>query len=274
MTIKILLLGDVIGKPGRRILEQQLPLLQDHLKLDFVVANGENLAGGFGITLELTHFLLDLGVDVITSGNHIWDQRETLDYIDSQPRLLRPLNYPDNHPGKGWVVVETAAGISIGVINLIGTVFMQPGTACPFRAVDRFLKQEENRLPQILLVDVHAEASSEKVAMGWHLDGRVSAVFGTHTHVPAADHRILPGGSAFVSDIGMTGCYDSVIGMNTEKALNRFILKLPERLEVAKGPATLWGLVVEVDEASGRATAVTRITLRDGESLDHLGQLV
>lgn len=257
--MNILYIGDIIGKPGRRVLSMYLDELRDEYQLDLVVANGENLAAGFGVTPALADGLLEGGVDVLTSGNHIWDKREVYDYIEDEPRLLRPGNYPSASPGRGWIVVTASNGEKVGVINIMGNVFMHPNLDCPFAAADTALQTMPKDL-KLVLVDFHAEASSEKVAMGWHLDGRVSAVVGSHTHTPSADERLLHNGTAFISDVGMTGCYDSIIGMDIEKSLRRFVEKVPERLEVATGKGTLCGVVVTVDPRSGQAGAIQRVT--------------
>lgn len=260
--MEILFVGDVVGKPGRRVLFANVEHLREQHRLDLVIVNAENAAGGFGITRSIAEELFAHGIDVLTSGNHIWDKREALDFIDSEPRLLRPQNYPQDTPGNGWVVTHTMRGQAVGILNVMGTVFMHPTLECPFRCTDKLLAERPSDLSAVI-VDFHAEASSEKVAMGWHLDGRVSAVLGSHTHVPTADERILPGGTAYISDAGMTGCYDSVIGMDTNKVLNRFVHKLPERFEVAQGPATLCGVVVTIDDTDGKSTHIERVTVAE-----------
>jgi len=258
--LNILVVGDVVGKSGRRVLLSNLPTLRVEQQIDFVVVNAENAAAGFGITRVIADELLAQDIDVLTSGNHIWDKREALDFIDQEPRLLRPHNFPEGTPGSGWVEVDSEIGVRIGVLNTMGTVFMHPGLDCPFRCADKALKNIPADL-KVILVDFHAEATSEKQAMGWYLDGRVTAVVGSHTHVPTADEKILPQGTAYISDLGMTGCYDSVIGMNKEKVLRRMVQKLPERFEVAAGPATLCGVIIDVDPETGRSRAIRRITL-------------
>ena len=254
--------GDIVGQSGRRVLVQHLPSLRERLKLDLVVVNAENAAGGFGVTQKIAANLFAHGVDVLTTGNHIWDKKETLDFIGGEPRLLRPHNYPPGVPGQGWIVTKSASGHAVGVLNVMGNVFMNPTLDCPFRCVDQVLAQRPDDL-KIILVDFHAETTSEKMAMGWFLDGRVSAVLGTHTHVPTADERILPNGTAYISDVGMTGCYDSVIGMNKERALRRFVQKLPERLEVAEGQAVLSAVLIKIDDSSGKSSSITRISIRE-----------
>jgi metallophosphoesterase (TIGR00282 family) len=260
-AMNILFVGDVVGRPGRRALFQHLEALRRRHQLSLVVVNAENAAAGFGITESIAAEFFDRGVDVLTSGNHIWDKREALDFIEHQPRLLRPANYPPGTPGKGLLVTDTTDGRRVAVLNVMGTVFMHPVLDCPFRCVDRLLSEIPEDLDAVL-VDFHAEATSEKQAMGWHLDGRVSAVVGSHTHVPTADERVLPGGTAYISDAGMTGCYDSIIGMQIDSSLQRFTTRLNIRFEVAGGKGTLCGVVLGIDK-TGRATAIERIALRE-----------
>jgi metallophosphoesterase (TIGR00282 family) len=250
--LKILMIGDAVGRPGRRALTALLPKLRRELGIDLIIANGENAAAGRGLTLNSAEEILAAGVDIITSGNHIWDQREIINHLDGDLPIVRPLNYPAGAPGRGIIQYE-----GVTVVNLQGRVFMT-NTNCPFRAADEAL---ESLSPNsIIIVDMHAEATSEKVAMGWYLDGRVSAVLGTHTHVATADTRVLPKGTAFVCDVGMTGARDSVIGDDVDCVLRRFLTALPVRLEVASGPIlVLNSVLVEVDEETGRARRIQRI---------------
>ena len=251
--MRILMIGDVIGQPGRRAIGRMVPALRQEYGLDLVVANGENAAGGFGITLETAHELLESGVDVLTSGNHIWDQKEIIPYLDEGLPLLRPANYPDA-PGRGYLVLG-----DVVVLNLMGRVFMAP-LDCPFRTADRLLREvKANGTPRVILVDFHAEATSEKQAMGWYLDGVVSAVFGTHTHVGTVDARILPKGTGYVTDVGMTGPVNSVIGSDTGAVLERFLTAMPQRLPVAEGPVMLNSVLVDVDPGTGKALTISRV---------------
>jgi metallophosphoesterase (TIGR00282 family) len=248
--VLILAIGDVIGKPGRKALSQLLPGLRQQYDLDLIIVNGENAAGGIGVTVATAREMLDAGADVLTSGNHIWMHREIYPYLDGDMPILRPLNYPPGVPGRGYIVIGRVA-----VVNLIGRVFIGDFDN-PFHAIDKLLAELE---PKIIIVDFHAEATSEKVAMGRYLDGRVSAVLGTHTHVGTTDAQVLPGGTAYVSDIGMTGPLDSVIGDDAEAAIERFLTNLPHRLSVGKGKIALNGIMVEVDDDSGRALSIERI---------------
>lgn len=260
--MRILFIGDVVGRSGRAIVIERLPDLIRDWKLDFVVVNGENAAGGFGITELIYHDLLGAGADAVTLGNHSWDQRETLVFIDRAEKLVRPLNYPPGTPGRGTALLEARNGARVLVTNLMGRIFMDP-LDDPFTAVEREVAACPLRLAaDAIVVDMHAETTSEKQAMGHFLDGKASLVVGTHTHAPTADHRILPGGTAFVSDVGMTGDYDSVIGMSKDEPLNRFLRRIPGgRFEPATGPATLCGLAVETDDKTGLARRVAAVRL-------------
>lgn len=255
--MNILFLGDIVGKPGRQAVLQVLPRLVDREAIDLAVANCENATDGVGIKPEHVRQLLDAGFDVLTSGNHIWKHRDLLPVLDSEPRLLRPANFPPGTPGRGWLHVSTPGGVEVGVLNLIGRTFMD-SVDCPFRAAETLLP-EIRREARVILVDLHCDATSEKGAMGWFLDGQVSAVVGTHTHVQTADERILPGGTALHTDAGMCGPRDSVIGMKHELAIRRFRSRLPVRFEVASGPVYVQGTIVSVDEATGHATAIKRV---------------
>jgi metallophosphoesterase (TIGR00282 family) len=256
---RVLMIGDVIGAPGRKAVEELLPALRDERGLDFVTANGENLAGGMGLTISTADALFAHGVDVITSGNHIWDKREIYPALEANDRILRPLNYGTTGvPGRGWGVYHALDGTELAVINLQGRTYMQP-IENPFLEADRLLEEAGEPLPPVRLVDFHCEITSEKNALGIHLDGRVSVVVGTHTHVPTADDRILPGGTAYQSDLGMTGPVYSVIGFNPATVLPRFLTGLPTRFEVGEGPVLLNATQVDVDPATGRALAIERI---------------
>jgi metallophosphoesterase (TIGR00282 family) len=259
MPVKILFIADIVGKPGRQALSRELHRLVDRYALDLVIANGENAAGGFGVTEDTAKELYEQGVHVLTSGNHIWDKRESFDYLSREDRLIRPANYPDGSPGRGSTVSVTAAGTKVAVLNLEGRVFMN-NLECPFRVADREISRLRTITP-IIIVDFHAEATSEKLSLGWYLDGKVSAVIGTHTHVQTADERIFPGGTAYMSDAGMTGSFDSVIGIKKELAIEKFLTLLPVRFEVAKKDIRLNGVVVEIDEQSGRALNIERISI-------------
>ena len=258
--MNILFVGDIVGKPGRRVLAQMLPGLRREFSVDLTIANGENSAGGFGITRETFEEILAAGVDVVTGGNHTWQAREVAALLDSEVRLLRPANYPAGAPGRGGGVFRLSGGAGpvVAVLNLEGSIFMEP-LESPFRVG---LEQVEHlrRETQVIVVDIHAEATSEKAALAWYLDGHVSAVVGTHTHVQTADERVLPGGTAFITDVGMTGPRDSIIGMGREEVLQRFLTALPARFDVAKGPAHLNGVLLEIDGETGRARSVRRIS--------------
>ncbi|HZM72391.1 MAG TPA: TIGR00282 family metallophosphoesterase [Candidatus Polarisedimenticolia bacterium] len=255
---RVLMLGDIIGKPGREAVEALLPEIRERRGIDFVTANGENLAGGMGLTPSTSDALLAAGVDVITSGNHIWDKREIYPYLESSERVLRPLNYgTDGVPGRGWGTFHGLDGSDIAVINLQGRTFMQP-IESPFSEGARLLDEASEALPPIRLVDFHCEITSEKTALGLHLDGRVSAVVGTHTHVVTGDERILPGGTAYLSDVGMTGPLWSVIGFDPKTVLPRFLNGLPTRFEVGSGAVILNALEVDIDPATGRALRLAR----------------
>lgn len=250
--MRILMIGDVVGKPGRSAVKQFLPGLLREYGIDLVIANGENSAGGLGVTLTTAQELLDYGVDVITTGNHVWAKREIIPYLDGELPILRPLNYPPGAPGRGFLLIE-----HVLVVNLMGRVFMSE-IDCPFRAMDYLLSEIETK-PKVIIVDFHAEATSEKVAMGRYLDGRISALLGTHTHVGTADACILPGGTAYVTDVGMVGPVDSIIGDDAEAVIHSFLTKMPHRFSIGKGRAIFDAMLVEVDEASGRAINIQRI---------------
>ena len=262
MPVKLLFIGDVIGKPGREALSRELHRIVDRHMVDLVIANGENAAGGFGLTEETAQDLFKCGVQMITSGNHIWDKKDALDYIKREERIVRPANYPEGTPGKGATIVKTPGGIKVGVLNLEGRVFMN-NLDCPFRCADREIAKLREETP-IIFVDFHAEATSEKAALGWYLDGRVSAVIGTHTHVQTADERILTAGTAYMTDAGMTGAFDSVIGVKKEEAILKFVSQRPSKFEVAKKDIRINGVVIEVDEKTGLALNVERINLSCG----------
>ena len=247
------MLGDVIGRPGRRAVHALLPGLRQEYGIELVIANGENAAGGLGLTRETAEELFKSGVDVITSGNHVWAQREIITALDSDLAILRPLNYPPGVPGHGYLT----RGETL-VVNLLGRTFIG-NFDCPFRAMDQLLEELADNKPPVIIVDFHAEATSEKVAMGWHLDGRVSAVLGTHTHVGTVDARLLPKGTASITDVGMIGPIDSVIGDDTDVVLRRFLTQLPHRISVGKGSVLLNSVLVEIEEATGRAKNISRI---------------
>ena len=258
--MRILFIGDIVGSPGRRIVKERLADMLASApggEIDLAIANCENAAAGFGITPRLVEELLSAGVEILSGGNHIWNRKEILDYFPHQPRLLRPANYPAEAPGNGLYIGTAKNGVGYAVLNLQGRVFM-PSIDCPFRAADRELV----RIPpevKVIIVDMHAETTSEKQAMGWYLDGRVSAVIGTHTHVATADERILPKGTAYITDVGMTGPHDSVIGMDKDAILRRFLAGLPERFEVAEGDVQMNTVLVDVDPSTGRARSISRI---------------
>ena len=260
--MRILFIGDVVGRSGRAIVLERLPGLVADWKLDLVVINGENAAGGFGITEAIYQELLDAGADAITLGNHAWDQREALVFIERAPKLIRPLNYPAGTPGRGAALVEAKNGARVLVINAMGRIFMDP-LDDPFAAIEREIDACALRsAADAIVIDFHAEATSEKQALGYFVDGRVSLVVGTHTHAPTADHRILPGGTAFMSDVGMSGDFNSVIGMNKDEPLGRFLRKIPQgKFEPATGPATLCAVAVETDDATGLAFRVGPVRL-------------
>jgi 2',3'-cyclic-nucleotide 2'-phosphodiesterase len=253
--MNILFIGDVFASPGRRIVADHLQDIVETNRIDLTIANAENAAGGFGLTPSIAEELFGLGLDVLTSGNHVWDKREVYDYLGRQPRLLRPANYPEA-PGQGAIVWRARNGVECAVLNLQGRTYMAP-TDCPFRKADQILGALDPPI-KVRFVDIHAEATSEKIALGWYLDGRVSAVIGTHTHVPTADTRILPGGTAYQTDCGMTGPYDSVIGVQTDIIVQRFLTGLPVRMEAARQNPELHAVIVDVDEASGKARAIRR----------------
>jgi len=256
--MRCLVIGDIIGKPGRLAIGHALPDLRAELDLDMVIANGENVAAGAGLTPSLAEELLTSGIDVLTSGNHIWDKREIYDYLDTDRPVLRPANYPDDAPGRGWLIHRLEDGEPVAVINLMGRVFMNQLDS-PFTLADALLDGAAEPLPALRFVDFHCEITSEKNAMGWHLDGRVTAVVGTHTHVPTADARVLPDGTAYISDVGMTGPRDSVIGFRLDTVLPRFLCHLPTRFEVAEGPVSLNAALIEADRVTGKAVSIVLI---------------
>ena len=253
--MNILFIGDIFASPGRRIVADHLQDIVEANRIDLTIANAENAAGGFGLTPAIAEELFGLGLDVLTSGNHVWDKREVYDYLRRQPRLLRPANYPEA-PGHGAIVWRARNGVDCAVMNLQGRTYM-PSTDCPFRKADQILGALDPAI-KVRFVDFHAEVTSEKIAMGWYLDGRVSAVIGTHTHVPTADTRILPGGAAYQTDCGMTGPYHSVIGVQTDIIIQRFLTGLPVRMEAARQDPELHAVIVDVDEATGKARAIRR----------------
>ena len=257
--MRILFIGDIFGKPGRDIARRAVPALVEKRDIDFVIANVENSAAGFGVTGDIADTILGYGVDVMTTGNHTWDKKEVLEYIPRQPKLLRPANFPAGVPGRGSYLARTRTGEPVGVVNLMGRIFMAP-LDDPFAVAVREIEALSART-RIIIVDFHAEATSEKVAMAWHLDGRATAVFGTHTHVQTADERILPKGTACMTDVGMTGPHDSIIGVTVEAALSRFLTGMPAKFEPAAGPARLNAAIVTADPASGKATSIERLNL-------------
>ncbi len=251
------MIGDIVGQPGRMAVSVLLENIVRNQAIDFVIANGENAAGGNGITLPIARELFELGVHVLTMGNHVWDKKEIFDFIDLEDRIIRPLNYPGNPPGRGYGIYQVASGGKIAVVNASGRVFMGD-LDCPFRKIEQILP-ELKRVTPVILVDFHAEATSEKVAMGWHLDGKVSAVIGTHTHVQTADERILPLGTAYITDVGMTGPVDSVIGVSKEAVLERFLTQMPARFTVAKGLMIFSAAIIDIDPLTGTAESIERI---------------
>lgn len=265
----VLLLGDIFGRPGRRAVARHLAAIKDHFQVDFVIANGENSAAGVGITPDVANELFKAGVDVITTGNHVWRHKEILPFMEDQKRILRPLNFPPGTPGRGYGVYQGVDGVRVGVMNLQGRVFME-ALDCPFRSADTLLETVRlGRDADLWIVDMHAEATSEKMAMGLHLDGRVTAVLGTHTHVPTADHRILPQGAGFITDVGMTGSYDSIIGMRADTVMPKLLSKMATRFEPATGEAMLCGAVITADAVTGRCLSLVPLRVGVGLSVSH-----
>jgi 2',3'-cyclic-nucleotide 2'-phosphodiesterase len=258
--MKIMFIGDIVGSPGRMAIAELLPTLVSKRKIDFVIANCENVAAGFGVTRKIVEELYKCRIDVLTSGNHIWNKKEVLEFIGDFERLLRPANYPETTPGSGTVLIPLPTGEYVGVLNLAGRIFMQP-IDCPFAAAKNKVA-ELRKKTNIIVVDIHAEATSEKKALGWYLDGEVSAVLGTHTHVQTADEVILPQGTAYISDAGMTGPFDSVIGIKKEAIIERFITQMPNRFEVARDDVRMQGVIMNIDPATGKANSIERISIK------------
>ncbi|HKS39248.1 MAG TPA: TIGR00282 family metallophosphoesterase [Blastocatellia bacterium] len=259
--MKVIVIGDIVGKPGRKALSASLKRLKEQHEAEFVVANAENAAEGAGIVPRVGDEILGAGVDVMTSGNHIYDKKDVIKYIENEPRLLRPANYASDTPGRGVWLGSTQSGTPVAVINVQGRVFMPP-TDCPFKTADRCISEIGNRA-SVIIVDHHAEATSEKQAMGRYLDGRASVVVGTHTHVQTADEQVLPGGTAYITDLGMTGPYDSIIGVESHLVINRFLRGMPTRFETATGDARLCGVVVDIDERTGKAVSIERLQIKE-----------
>jgi 2',3'-cyclic-nucleotide 2'-phosphodiesterase len=262
--VTLLFIGDIVGRPGRDLVKVGIPALVAHHRVDMVIANGENAAAGFGITRDIGEQLFALGIDVLTSGNHIWDKKEVLDYIPLEPRLLRPANYPAGTPGAGAVLVTAGNGVRVGVVNVMGRVFLA-NIDDPFTTAAREVARLKAEGAAIVFVDVHAEVTSEKIAMGWYLDGQATAVVGTHTHVQTADARVLPQGTAYLTDVGMTGPHDGVIGVEKNAVIGKFLNALPTRFETATGDPRLHGVVITADPATGRASAIERLSLTADE---------
>ncbi|NQT19547.1 MAG: TIGR00282 family metallophosphoesterase [Planctomycetes bacterium] len=259
MAFKILVAGDIVGSPGREMIRNHLEAYVEANSIDFTIVNGENAAGGLGISAAIAQRLFEWGVDAITTGDHVWKKKDIISAIQTDVRILRPANFPVESPGRGHTCIKSASGQSVGIVNVVGRVFMNPAE-CPFKAADRAVAELREQT-RVILVDVHAEATSEKIAMGWHLNGRVSAVYGTHTHVQTADERVLSGGTAYISDIGMVGGHESVLGRKTEAVLKKFITNLPAHFDVAAGDPRLCGAVITVDPVSGKAEAIERVVI-------------
>ncbi len=255
--MNLLFIGDIVGRPGRAAVRSRLPELVSRYQIEFTIANAENAAGGLGVTPTVAEELLDAGIDVLTTGNHVWRHRNFVGFAEAERRVLRPANFPPGIPGRGAEVYVTPHSGSVGVLSVVGRVFMDP-LDCPFRAADRGIEELRGKT-NLIVVDIHAEASSEKVALGWYLDGRVGAAIGTHTHVQTADERLLPKGTAYITDVGMTGPRDSVIGIRRESVIQRFLTGMPNRFEVATGPVILSGVVVAIDAETGRARSIERV---------------
>jgi metallophosphoesterase (TIGR00282 family) len=262
--MRLLFIGDIVARPGRDLLRRGLKTLVRKHEADVVIVNIENAAGGAGVTREITDEVLGLGVHALTSGNHIWDKREVMEFIDDEPRLVRPANYPAGAPGAGSCVFEAPSGVKVGVVNVMGRVFLA-NIDDPFAAMAREIASARARGARIIVVDIHAEATSEKIALGWHFDGQATAIVGTHTHVQTADERVLPNGTAYITDVGMTGAHDGVIGMERASVIARFMTGLPSKMENATGDPRLHAVVIDADDETGRANSITRISVRADE---------
>lgn len=258
--MNVLIIGDICGKPGRQAAMQYIPELKAEYNIDLAIANGENTAGGVGITQKILHEIYGYGVDIVTSGNHIWDKREIFDFIEDEPHLIRPANYPPGAPGQGYCIL-TLQGKKVGVVNLSGRSFM-PSMDCPFRKIDEILLALEHKCDYIIL-DFHAETTSEKMAMGWYLDGRVTCVVGTHTHIQTADERILPKGTAYITDLGMVGPWNSVLGVDKDLILKKFITGLPVKFDLAAGPNVFCGIILKIDDQIGVVQEIKRVMIRE-----------
>lgn len=256
--MNVLMLGDVVGKPGRKALESLLKEIKKEHSIDFCVINAENSAGGSGLTVRIAKHFFSIGSDCLTLGDHVWDQKELELYLNETDKVLRPANFPKETPGKGYTILETEAGVKVGIINLLGRVFIRYNVDCPFRKADELIEEIKKQTP-IILVDFHAETTSEKVALGHYLDGRVSAVIGTHTHIQTADEIILPNKTAYITDLGMTGPYDSVIGQNKENIIQRFLMSMPVKFCVAEDGIKICGVIIEIDDKTGKAKSIKRI---------------
>jgi metallophosphoesterase (TIGR00282 family) len=265
--MRVLILGDVMGRPARRAVRQLVPALKSQEKIDLAIANAENAAGGMGVDMKSAGELFGAGIHVLTSGNHIWKKKEIFSYLDTQPNLIRPANYPEGAPGRGWCEWRNAGGLTALVINIQGRVFMPSHVDDPFRCVDALLKAH-GQFSRVVIVDMHAEATSEKSAMGWYLDGRASVVFGTHTHIQTADERLLPNGTAYITDLGLCGPFDSVIGMEKQNVIKGFMSQLPRKFEVAEDNVVLQGVIVDIDERSGKARDIKRLRLHADEAIE------
>ncbi|MEX0803079.1 MAG: TIGR00282 family metallophosphoesterase [Candidatus Binatia bacterium] len=263
--MRVLILGDVVGRPARRAIRDLVPSLVERERIDLAIANAENAAGGIGVDIKSAKELLSAGLNVLTSGNHIWKKKEIYPYLDEHSDLIRPANYPEGAPGRGWCAWQNDNGLKALVVNVQGRVFMPNHVEDPFRSVDAICRQWGQHSP-VVIVDMHAEATSEKSAMGWHLDSRASIVYGTHTHVQTSDERILPGGTAYITDVGMCGSFDSVIGMERETVIKGFVSQLPRQFEVAKDNVVLQGIIVDVDDKTGKAREIKRLRLPWGGS--------
>jgi len=263
-SMNILCIGDIVGRPGREAVAYALPKIKKEQRIDFVIANAENASGGSGLIPKNAEEILSFGVDVMTMGDHVWDKPDIFPYLqEHQQKIIRPANFPDGAPGVGWTVVTAANGIKVGIINLLGRTFMRYNVSCPFRALEGIVAQIKEHTA-VIIVDMHAETTSEKVAMGHFSDGKVSLVFGTHTHIQTADEKILPQGTAYITDLGMSGPYDSVIGQDKNKIITRFLTSMPNKFEVAQSPGTVHGVVVQVDPKTGRAEGITRLQIPHG----------